>query len=128
MTSAKYLEKRLTDCLRQVESTLAVAERLTAHIRRLIAQIEDEDQKEAYRRHLRQLQSVVLSCESEADALRKLIRKVRGDAPKRPKSLAPPPPPTTIRVFVPKGLQIPDETIKRLVLQTLNGYAKETET
>jgi len=56
---------------------------------------------------------------------------VRGGKPKTAKSNAPPPPPIpkTIRVIVPKGVQISDDEIVKLVLQklNLNGYAKETQ-
>jgi chromosome segregation ATPase len=123
MTDAKNLEKRLKACLEQTERTQQVAEMLITHIRRLSELIEDESQKEDCNRQIRYLQSIVHSCESEADTLRELIRRVRGDAPKRAKNPAPAAPYTTIRVLVPKGLQIPDEKIKELVLQTLNGYA-----
>jgi hypothetical protein len=133
MTSAKQLEKRLTACLRQAENTQKTAARLMEHIRLLIKLTEDENEKAAYQRQLRYLQSVVHSCKSEAKSLGELIRKVRGDAPKSPKNLPPPPPPpppphpTTIRVYVPKGVYVPDDVIKQIVLQKLNGYAKETE-
>jgi tRNA C32,U32 (ribose-2'-O)-methylase TrmJ len=127
MTRAKYLEKRLTACLRQAESTQKTAERLMEHIRLLIELVQDENQKADYQRQLRRLQSVVRSCENEANTLRELIRRVRGETPKHTKTPPPPPQPTTIRVLVPKDLQIPDEIIKQIVLQTLNGYAKETE-
>jgi len=127
MTETKRLERKLTACLRQAERAQKTAERLMEHIRHLTELIEDDAQKVACRLQLRRLQKVVRSCENEAGALRELIRRVRGDAPKQVKKPAPPPPPTTIRVYVPKDLQIPDDVIKQLVLQKLNGYAKETE-
>jgi len=135
MTGAKYLEKKLTACLRQAESAKELAERGIAHIRQLLKTIEDEETKQAYRRQLRRLRSIVRSCKSEMAAIQELLRMLRGEAPKQPNGYAPPPPPptpppplpTTIRVFVPKGLQIPDEKIKELVLKNLNRYAKEAE-
>jgi ABC-type transporter Mla subunit MlaD len=128
MTRAKYLERRLTTCLEYAESTQEIVEKAIAQVRRMLKTIEDTETKLVYRRQLRELRRILRACKNEAAALVELIHRVRGEVPTQAKDHEPPPPlPTTIRVYVPKGVQIPEDVIKQLVLKTLNGYAKETD-
>jgi len=131
MTWGKRIEKKLEACLQQAESARQIAQRGIDYIRSILETIEDAERKEAYRRMLRRLRGIVRSCKSEIAAIKELLSMVRGGKLKTAKSNAPPPPPIpkTIRVIVPKGLQISDDEIVKLVLQklNLNGYAKETQ-
>jgi hypothetical protein len=129
MTKHNRLERKLLACLEQAESAKEMAQKAIKQIRARMEGMEDYMPKETYRRQLRHLRSVVRSCKSEIEALTELLRMLRGETPKVQNTRTPPPPPTTIRVRVrvPTGLQITEAEIKRLVLQTLNGYAKETE-
>jgi len=125
MTGGKRLEKKLAALLQQAEITRQTAEREIAYIRDLLKTIEDGTKRENCRHQLRHLKSLVRSCKSDAGALRELLRRVRGEILDKGKGTTPPP--TTIRVSVPKGLHVSDDVIKQLILQTLNKYAQATE-
>ena len=126
MTKEKRLEKKLEACLAQAKSAQEIAQRGIDYIRSLLETIEDAERKEAYRRLLRRLRGIVRSCKGEIAAIKELLRRLRGEKTKAANGNAPPPMPTTIRVIVPKGVQISDDEIVKLVLQklNLNGYAK----
>jgi len=126
MTKEKRLEKKLEACLAQAKSAQEIAQRGIDYIRSLLETIEDAERKEAYRRMLRHLRGIVRSCKGEIAAIKELLRRLRGEKTKAANGNAPPPMPTTIRVIVPKGVQISDDEIVKLVLQklNLNGYAK----
>lgn len=131
MTKSKTLEKKLTALLRKAERTRKRTLGAIRVLRRIIETTENKD--EAYQKTLRQTlrewKSVVRASESEAAALRHLLHLVRQSAQEAANKKAPPPMPTTIRVIVPKGAQISDDEIVKLVLQklNLNGYAKATQ-
>jgi hypothetical protein len=129
MTKEKRLEKKLEACLAQAKSAQEIAQRGIDYIRSLLETIEDAERKEAYRRLLRRLRGIVRSCKGEIAAIKELLRRLRGEKTKAANGNAPPPMPTTIRVIVPKGVQISDDEIVKLVLQklNLNGYAKTTQ-
>jgi hypothetical protein len=77
------------------------------------------------------LEGIVRSCEREEAIIRELLHKVQNEPREGVDSHTPPPLhfPLTIRVIVPKGVQISDDEIVKLVLQklNLNGYAKEAQ-
>jgi hypothetical protein len=131
MTWEKRLEKKLEACLAQAKSAQEIAQRGIDYIRSLLEKTEDAERKDAYRRQLRHLRGIVRSCKSEIAAIKELLSVLRGEKPKVAKGNEPPPPPlpTTIRVFVPKGVKMSDDEIVKLVLQklNLNGYAKATQ-
>ena len=129
MTWEKRLEKKLEACLAQAKSAQEIAQRGIDYIRSLLETIEDAERKDAYRRMLCRLRGIVRSCKTEIAAIKELLRRLRGEKPKAANGNAPPPTPTTIRVIVPKGVQISDDEIVKLVLQklNLNGYAKTTQ-
>ena len=129
MTGGKRIEKKLEACLQQAESARQIAQRGIDYIRSILETIEDAERKEAYRRMLRRLRGIVRSCKSEIAAIKELLRMIRGEKTKVANRTAPPPIPKTIRVIVPKGVQISDDEIVKLVLQklNLNGYAKATQ-
>ena len=131
MTWDKRFEKKLKACLRQAQRTRRVAERGIEQIRRLLDETRNMAAKELYRRQIDNLQSIVRSCEREEATIRQLLHRIQNEPHEAANGHAPPPPslPTTIRVYVPKGLQISDDEIVKLVLQklNLNEYAKETK-
>jgi hypothetical protein len=131
MTWEKRLAKKLETCLQQAESAREIAQSGINNIRSLMETIEEAELKDACRRHLRRLRGIVRSCKREIAALKELLSMLQGKKPKCAKGNAPlpPPMPTTIRVYVPKGVQISDDEIGKLVLQklNLNGYAKATQ-
>jgi hypothetical protein len=129
MTKRKPLEKKLTDLLWEAERTRTRtlgAIKVLHHIIKT-TQNKDESYQKTLRQLLREWQSVVKACESEAAALRGILRMLRQVARENAKDPATPLPPTTIRVIVPKGIQITDDEIVKLILQKLNGYAKEAK-
>jgi len=135
MTWDKRFEKKLKACLRQAQRTRRVAERGIEQIRRLLDETRNMAAKELYRRQIDNLQSIVRSCEREEATIRQLLHRIQNEPHEAANGHAPPPPPpppslpTTIRVYVPKGLQISDDEIVKLVLQklNLNEYAKEAK-
>jgi hypothetical protein len=133
MTWDKRFEKKLKACLRQAQRTRRVAERGIEQIRRLLDETRNMAAKELYRRQIDNLQSIVRSCEREEATIRQLLHRIQNEPHEGANGHAPPPPPpslpTTIRVYVPKGLQITDDEIVKLVLQklNLNEYAKEAK-
>jgi hypothetical protein len=133
MTGGKRIEKKLKACLRQAQRTRRVAERGIEQIRRLLDETRNMAAKELYRRQIDNLQSIVRSCEREEATIRQLLHRIQNEPHEAANGHAPPPPPpslpTTIRVYVPKGLQITDDEIVKLVLQklNLNEYAKEAK-
>jgi len=131
MTWDKRFEKKLKACLRQTERTRRVAERGIDEIRRLLDETENVAAKQLYRRQIDQLQGIVRSCEREEATIRELLHRMQNEPHGGAKGHAPPPAsmPTLVRVIVPKGLQITDDEIVKLVLQklNLNEYAKEAK-
>jgi len=133
MTWDKRFEKKLKACLRQAQRTRRVAERGIEQIRRLLDETRNMAAKELYRRQIDNLQSIVRSCEREEATIRQLLHRIQNEPHEGANGHAPPPPPpslpTTIRVIVPKGVQISDDEIVKLVLQklNLNEYAKEAK-
>jgi hypothetical protein len=133
MTWEKRFERKLKACLRQTERTRRLTEKCIEQIRSLLDVTEGKVAKEIHRRQIKRLEGIVRSCEREEAAIRQLLRKVQNEPHEGANSHAPPPPPpripTTIRVIVPKGLQITDDEIVKIVLQklNLNGYAKEAK-
>ena len=131
MTWEKRFEKKLKACLRQTERTRRVAERGIDEIRRLLDETENVAAKELYRRQIDQLQGIVRSCEREEATIRQLLHRMQNEPNEAVNNHAPPPAamPTLVRVIVPKGLQITDDEIVKLVLQklNLNEYAKEAK-
>ena len=129
MTWEKRFTGKLKTCLRQTARTRQVAERGIAQIRRLLDATASPFEKEFYRRQIERLESIVRSCEREETTIRELLHRVQSEPHEAVYSHTPPPPrsPMTIRVYVPKGLQLTDEPIKEQVLKHLNGYAKEAK-
>jgi hypothetical protein len=131
MTWEKRFEKKLKACLRQIERTRRLMEKYIEQIRSTPPATGSMVAKEIYRRQIDQLQGIMRSCENEEATIRQLLRKMQNEIPEAANGHAPPPPriPTTIRVIVPKGLQITADEIVKIVLQklNLNGYAKEAK-
>jgi hypothetical protein len=133
MTWEKRFEKKLKACLRYTARTRRLTEKCIEQMRRILDATENVAAQEIYRRQINRLQSIVCSCESEEATIRKLLHRMQNEPHEAANGHAPPPPPPrmpkTIRVIVPKGLQISDDEIVKLVLQklNLNGYAKETQ-
>ena len=131
MTWEKRFAGKLKSCLRQTARTRQVAKSGIAQIRRLLDATANPFERDFYRRQLERLEGIVRSCEREEAIIRELLHKVQSEPREGVDSHTPPPLhfPLTIRVYVPKGLQLTDEQIKELVLQklNLNGYAKEAQ-
>jgi hypothetical protein len=131
MTKEKRFAGKLKSCLRQTARTRQVAERGIDQIRRLLDATANPFERDFYRRQLERLEGIVRSCEREEAIIRELLHKVQNEPREGVDSHTPPHLhfPLTIRVYVPKGLQLTDEQIKELVLQklNLNGYAKEAQ-